>query len=448
MNKYNGRKDIWLYLDIFILALLLFLGMDSGTITIIASGLLCFSYLLRRPSSIVRSILFFYPFYCIFKLTGQGVSLYNYALLFAIIGLLRTWKSIFVFRISKIKYLIQLLLIFIVYLFIVGLLYSRNDIMTILLDFAVPIALLLSTFQVLDEVNVYECIIWFSISVVLAGLVGAEIIPVHNLYNYVEIVHYKTVGIRLVRCQGLTVNPNYYSVDVNMAMASLFVVPIIESQKRSLFNVVLLILLFVVGVFSISKSFYVGLFVILFFYFVLNKNPQGIVKQFIFGAVGATVFALFLKISNSVYINAIFDRFVSADDADSLTSGRTRIWLGYIEYLLSNPLGLLFGCGVGAKHPPGLVASHSFYIECLYYFGIFGCIVFVYFMNRILNFRKFNKYALIPLLVFLVRAAAINLVLREAFVTDAIIILLVFYVANVKSTIVTEEGVGECYEKS
>lgn len=452
MDGYYNNKERWIVADFIVLVILLFTGMTSSTATILATSILCLSYILRNPSSIVGSILFFYPFYCIFKLSGSGTSLYNFVIIFAIYGILKSNQSKVVINFGrKVRELAVLLFIFSCYLLLVGFVNSRIDLLTIILDLFVPFLLVIAVIQKIDEIDIYRAIIMFSIGVIISGLVGAEIIPVNGLYDYISVVHYKAAGIRLVRCQGLTVNPNYFSIDVNLGIASLLVLPVIQGKKRNIHNYVLIVMQLVIGIMTISKSFFVGLAVTILLFLFFNRNPNSFLKQILVLAFCIGGFVAIIAISESQYISALFDRFSIADNTESLTSGRTVIWFNYLKYMIKDPVKMFLGWGVGATHPEDFGASHSFYIECLYYFGVFGFVLFAYILKRVFCWKINNRFSLIPIAVFAVRAVAINLVLREAFSIDIIIMILIMYIGckrqAVQNYLFLKDEEERCYEK-
>jgi O-antigen ligase len=69
--------------------------------------------------------------------------------------------------------------------------------------------------------------------------------------------------------------------------------------------------------------------------------------------------------------NNTVERLGKAEDASSLTTGRSDLWKDYLEYILQNPLVVLCGKGVGAAILHGH-AAHNTYIEMVYFLGLCG----------------------------------------------------------------------------
>ena len=72
----------------------------------------------------------------------------------------------------------------------------------------------------------------------------------------------------------------------------------------------------------------------------------------------------------------VFDRYFGEDITSFSGSGRADIWKYLISDMLSSPLNLLFGNGVGSisidleNNPFLLTSAHNQYLEYFYYFGI------------------------------------------------------------------------------
>src|SRR5699024_8755203 len=86
----------------------------------------------------------------------------------------------------------------------------------------------------------------------------------------------------------------------------------------------------------------------------------------------------------------VFERLSQADDIESLTTGRSRIWKEYLSYFAEHAELLVFGRGLGA----GLInrsASHNTYIDILYYLGIVGGALMLGMLGSIAKQRESNN---------------------------------------------------------
>lgn len=414
-------------IDAILLCILLFAGMTSASVTVGVAALLGLSFLIRNKADIVYSLLFFYSFYCIFKPTPNGTSLFNVVMAFAIIGLViqKKEKSWVISLSTGTARSLILLSVLCVYLFIIGEIRGRNDFLTIGLDLFIPMLLVIAVSMNREKIDISNAIYAYVIGIIIAQAVGAGIIPVKNLSAYVSLVHFKAAGIRLTRFQGLTVNPNYFSLDVNMAIAGLLIMPEIRGdKKRTRGEIVLLGLLILTGLLTLSKSFATCLVATIILYILLGAERRKLERLIKFILPLSVLLAAYDWASGTRYISAIILRFGNASTLEELTSSRTIVWIDYLKYILTHPDYLILGAGAGAGRLQNYGASHSFYIECLYYFGTIGCILFAAFIYSMLHTTEARRIYYLPAIVFLIRGFAINIVLREAFSTDLIIMML------------------------
>lgn len=442
MTSDKNKRNAWLIFDGLILLALLTVGMTSNAATILCTLLLAGSFFFKKEAYVVAELFFFYSFYNLFKLGGTGVSYYNFLMAAAIIVLLikNPRETEGEKREIKLSTTFQRLFFLFVYIVVVGVFQNTSDLFSTLVDLIIPLLLVFCVIRRKDSVNIKWVVYAFAASTIIAGLCGSGIIPVSDLDKYVTgTTAYRIAGIRLIRVQGFTVNPNYFSLDVNIAMAGVLVLPMLQRKKTSLLEVALMLALLVIGLMTLSKSFILGVFATLFVFFLFNIK-QAKAYKFAFAAVFILAVVYMLGGAESAYLSAIIDRFTASTDVDSLTSSRSSIWQEYVEYLFANPLTLLFGEGIMNT----MRASHNFYLECLYTLGVFGSGLLLFFLNGLRGKCKvgggnINRY--IPLVVFLVRAFAINLLLRESFFLFLIYIFLFIGYAEKQTEAKEMEGV-------
>ncbi|MDB8555546.1 O-antigen ligase family protein [Turicibacter sanguinis] len=426
--KTKDNKSTFL-LSAIVLLLLITLGMTSNGVTIVCVIAICIINIISSPTIIVGNLFLFYPFYCLFKFNGAGISYYNIIILVSICSLFCSNYCIYISK--KSKTMIGYLFVLLVYINIIALVDVRVDFIKVTLDFFIPFLLVVAVVQNMNYIDVRVIVVCFAFGIITAGMIGAEIIPVTSLNKYVEPAHYKMLGVRLVRLQGLTVNPNYYSLDVNICIAGILVLIGLTRTHKRIFYWCLIVILLIIGFMTLSKSFIVGLLINMLLILVFNQNKTQMFKYFLVNTIGLLVFVYISQ--NNIYVQAILQRLnVGSSDMETLTSSRSVIWGTYLQYLISNPLRLLLGKGVGA---PSLIvngishASHNFYLECLYYFGIVGSLLLIKILKCV--FQGGNrkvKLVYVPMFVLLARAVAINIILREAF---AMLIIFVALLPNV-----------------
>lgn len=423
--KKQRYGNFWLVFDMALLALLLTVGMTSNMVTIAVVVLLCYSFLMKTKNEIVTTMLFFYPFYCLFKFNGLGVSYYNIILAAAIPclmhekregGLFNTWRL-------KLKKNVISLILLTSWCVITSMVNGVNALSSTVLDILVPLLFIVCVIDI-KELNVERIIYAFSVGSIIAGIAGSDMVPISNVDAYIDTVAYRVGGVRLIRLQGFTVNPNYYSLDLNMAIAGLLCLGYLKKRKIRIREIVMIVLLAMLGIMTLSKSFFLGLGVTLVVYFYSTGNLKGAISAFGIGAAAAVIIFVLYQQGNS-YIIALIDRFSGADSLDNLTSSRSEIWLGYLNVIFSRPLRLLIGFGLNAPYPTEVPkASHSLYIESIYYLGLIGILILGSFLFALLKKQRRRLIQYVPITVFAVRAFAINLLVREAFGICLIIIFM------------------------
>ncbi len=218
------------------------------------------------------------------------------------------------------------------------------------------------------------------------------------------------------RFSGLESNPNYYTMMISICLA-VFVVLFIQS-RTTLIDYVLMVVLCVFGLMSLSNSFLVSLIIIGISFFAtqavsFNRKVLGLL---LFAIIGAFVF---LNLDQET-INTWLFRIESIDgygNTSDVTTGRSTLWIQYIQYILDNFKVLLLGTGIGAGNL-SVGASHNYYIDIIYHLGIIGGFIYTAFLHSVFSVRNYclkkpEFYRYIPFVVFIARGFARNLIMSE-----------------------------------
>ena len=80
----------------------------------------------------------------------------------------------------------------------------------------------------------------------------------------------------------------------------------------------------------------------------------------------------------------VLSRFEGEEDAASITTGRTDLWVSYMQYLKQNLAVLFFGVGFSGQLVNG-IAPHNTYIDLLYYMGVVGAFLLIIVVASILK---------------------------------------------------------------
>ena len=230
-----------------------------------------------------------------------------------------------------------------------------------------------------------------------------------NISEYTLVLKTEAFGAKLegiTRFSGLYQDPNYYTVNIILALC--FVV--ILYYKRSIPAILCASFTGVIiyfGSLTYSKSFI--LFLIFPFTLLVFANHKLNRKGAQFFIIGILLGGItFLIVSNSHFIQMMQLRM---DTGTSLTTGRSDIWEMYIDYIIDNPAIAIFGKGIGAPLMDNK-AMHNTYVECFYHLGVVGTglLVFVIAQSgvKIKKRIKRNYLNYAPLLVVLVTYSGLS----------------------------------------
>lgn len=216
------------------------------------------------------------------------------------------------------------------------------------------------------------------------------------------------------RFSGLQANPNYYTVLISVVLAVFSVMYLYRRIKA--IDVVYIIALLVFGLMSSSLSFVLSIIVLCIMFFVASckKNTTYLFLGLLaLAGVASVVYAL----RNTDFVSTVLYRLQKYSDEDavtasSLTTGRTDIWILYINYLSSNLGSLIFGVGVGADTYEIVgYEVHNYFIEVVFYVGLIGSILYSWTMIRIFSPQQYNSKTnhfvlFFPFIIFFLRCFA------------------------------------------
>lgn len=401
-----SQKNIIIY---SILAVLMVISLYNHYINIavllICSGLIFTS----GKDDIFCLCAFLVPFTPIFKITLGGFALFNVVILIATVRLL-------ILNNGLINHgLIMIALAF--YVVLVSLNNNINELISFLL-YTVFAVMIFDPYE-LSLRKAIDCL-------VIAILITSGIALLKDyLPNVSTIISDATIrynpGEYYYRFAGLEGNPNYYTMIVSVVISGLVV--FIAKGESKVRDYIFLALLIVLGLMTASQSFVVGL-VVTVALLIISPSDKTAKQSKIVAWIGLLVCAVgVIILLNSDAAEALRFRFESLqtyENANDITNGRSDLWKEYFQYLISNPLVLLFGSGIGASNLPR-GGSHNYFIDILYYLGIIGGIIYIYLLKSVfstknLRLEKPKLYNYIPFIVFFVRCLARNLLASEQLV--------------------------------
>jgi len=344
-------------------------------LTLAAFALACLLVVFSNYQTSVYSLAFFTSF--------AGIFVYNGKHMFFVLVALFILKSFAKNRVSKNTLLFYLVIIAYCLLFsdFQGSFSFANTIGLILL-FAIPLIAYSS-----DQIDCNVFMQHYIFGFVLATIIGFFVKNIPSMYRLFEIDLVWTENYQqLTRFFGLAFDSNFYALSNFIIVAYL----LFAFKKITPFRGILTLFLFITGVLTISKSYYLvaGAFVVLYIANNLS-NIKHIVVFALVVLVGVWVFSI---VSNQLGYNAIeliASRFVPGGSFADNTTGRTEIWKGYIEFFNTNGIKeTLFGLGFNATV---VHSAHNTFIEFMFHYGLVGILLWgAYFVHCLNLFREKN----------------------------------------------------------
>lgn len=262
------------------------------------------------------------------------------------------------------------------------------------------------------------------LSAAIVRLISFSVPAIDSYIESMTIVNtVKTMGSISTRFTGLDLDPNYFSLQILIAMACLLVLFNLEGEKEKK-SIVLLIILAVFGILTYSKMFIitlVALVLMTFIVFFKNKVKTALkFATFIIIICGTVLYFFYEKLFEIYWI-----RFFGAGTSTyAITTGRVNTWGMFASEILQNTKIFVFGAGFGTSFAKVNMA-HTMYLSTPYYLGIIGVLLALLYISslykvlqknigiiRNTSFQMFSLNA-IPLYLMLIA----NLVL-DSFVMD------------------------------
>jgi hypothetical protein len=412
MKKDIETKNI---IKCVIISILIIIGIFVPQINFISILIASFFIITSKDYEVIELLIFTVSFAPIFKLDPTSSSLFNIIIIVAVLKFL--FNTHMKFRIIEILTLTSLA----IYLILIGGMNSLRETVQLLMYFI----LILLLFKQNQKTDIYKLITFFSLGIIFTSVLGVfgDNIPGLNVFLSKSGIRLES-GIRVNRFSGIQGNPNHYTMNISIALSVLFAIML--SNNANKFDYISMVLLSLFGFMSISKSFllcyFIFLLIIIVYYMV--RHPKRAIRLVISFSILLLIIYIFIDKSYiSAYILRILRDYEKANMVDA-TSGRVTIWNSYINHILSDIKVLFLGEGLGANYFISR-PSHNFFIECLYYLGLIGSLLYFICLKAITprksSRRKFINY--FPIIALLIRSVAINLLFSERLFFYYIIII-------------------------
>lgn len=323
--------------------------------------------------------MFMMPMSSIFKTSAGGTSYFTYLeLLLVVVYLLRNKMEI---RKTELG-----IIFFCSYIIITQILNGAFSI-TITIKM-VAYLFLISLANTTEIRKIYKaCFMMFIMGLIISSLMGLINIPGFHVSEFITIKTELVIGDEYGRFAGLYSDPNYYSINLIIAL-TLLVVLYLKDEIKFFQCIILSSVLIYFAALTVSKSALLMLcfpILMLLYVFIKKGNFFGIV--FVIAIISGAI--LLLTNNQTGIFTRVISRFSNANT--DITSGRTELWKMFVAYLKDNPVQLFFGRSVGHYTLNGHVA-HNTYIDIIYELGIFGGILFIALLVCIVRSSNDNSY--------------------------------------------------------
>lgn len=366
-----STKDLWIA---FIVCIAIVAGTFNGIIMYLAFLMAIGAIVLLTTEDAICLMMMMMSFANIFKTSPASQSFFTYLILVFIFWCFIKHHYIHTGFLKSFVFMV-------VYL-AVQMSISVNILRTI--KFVANLILIYLAVKSCDSNGIKKVCFFYILGIVLSSSVAAlNIIP--NLSNYIGTKDIHVEYEQVSRFTGMYADPNYYSINV---IISLCLIVILNHKKElsAIPAIFLAALLVMFASLTLSKSAFLMLLLplVLLLYSKVKTRKYFVLLCVL---VLCSVIAFEVFSGNIEIFNDVLYRLDQASDVNSLTTGRSNIWLDYLSHLVTNTRILLFGSGFGAG-PLNSHAAHNTYIDMFYYLGMVGTILFLLVFRVISNIKK------------------------------------------------------------
>lgn len=361
-----------------LVVLFIFLGTAHYIFSAAAFVLCCYAMFFMENSYFLSLLFLIMPMASIFKLTPGTTSLFTYLeLLYVLWHIVRNRFKISVGEL--------LAMFFLGYIVITGSLYTSLSI-TRTLKIVINLMIIRYVTDFDPEKHHKTVFFCFYLGIVASSLIRLADSSFFPIVEYVAEHSEKFMGVMKARFSGLYSDPNYYSVNVIIAMCLL--IALYRRRELSFSTAVWLNvpLVIFVGMTGSKSSFLMLMLPILLIFYVSVKNHN--YWALLFCILGIGILAVLVFSGEIEMFNYVLLRLRNTTSSlDAFTTGRTEIWREYFRFLKKRPLWLLFGTGSSIFLLDG-TGAHNTYVDLLYQFGIIGTAMYLSTMVCCIGNRK------------------------------------------------------------
>lgn len=322
---------------------------------------LLFSIWASNHTMIFPVLLYFLPWSPLLKLESGGISFFTVALLFVCI--IAFVKGGFNFDVYQL-----ILAILIIIVTLIAKLLQENSLQNSYLFFLLMILLFPSVVKNKSFLSTFKYVtLFFACGIITAALSAQQVADYPNILQYIKVDSY----LNIVRRSGYYGDPNFYCAQITACLAGIQLL-LSKEKKRitQLFLFIMMIILIYCGLLSASKSFILitSLLLIVWIPIIFSEGSHRL--ELLIGIVCIGIVA-FTSPAFEDLLQIVDSRLTSASNLSEFTTGRTDLWLSYLNEFSHHPLLTFLGEGYSDVTVNGR-ASHNTIIQGIFQFGVFG----------------------------------------------------------------------------
>lgn len=225
------------------------------------------------------------------------------------------------------------------------------------------------------KIDFEVCAYFLSTGVITACVSSKLLANFPHMLRYIDVYEWEQMG--LTRLSGFYGDANFYSAHILVAVATLLIT-LRKAKKLSatILHLGGIGLLIYFGMLSVSKMFILSLAVLFIFWFLIFifEKRESLSKLRLILLLAVVVGLAAMSNLFTEQINQYLIRFSMAEDSTSFTTGRSELFMMYIDYLLSSVKHLFLGMGLSPEYLNGR-SSHNTFIQLFYQVGVFGIVL-------------------------------------------------------------------------
>lgn len=363
---------------LFLLSVMcIFLSLYNSIFGIVALVLHLYALFSYKPEKYIILLISLMPWAYIYKIDGVSTSLFSILVIISAIKFLVDIKRVDVYFILAL------------FLFVLNVSFHfqiNNSTLTMFIKLIFNFLILYGMCNLYNKKHLDAILVFFIFSVLISSAI-ALLYPDRYIFSNRIRMEGTFVEFKYERFKGLQNDPNYYNASLVLCLLFLYYLYIHKKIGMSFFAFSSLSIYF--GIITYSKSFFLLLLIWLVFiiiFSIVNKRYFFSIVMILICFFGAT-----LIVSGRIQlINILLNRF---NDAAGVTTGRTDIWEMFFDLFRTRMDILLWGNGFSTiiyqTH-----ASHNTYIDLIYYFGLFGSIMFFGIIKTCINQGTSHKLSI------------------------------------------------------